>query len=124
MNVTREMCVKGLTHDDFFVRSSVLNTFQDTLDLSVDVTKAAIEAIARYGWSDAFEFPHTITCLPQDQETLDWVINQLSERTFRGPKSGMRLHLVKWFSQAPIALIEPRLFQTCASGPARRNHAS
>lgn len=109
MNVTRKLCVKGLTHADFFVRCGVFNTFPDTLDLGTEVTKAAIEAIARYGWSDAFEFPHKITCLPQDQETVEWVVKQLSDRTVRGPTSGMRLHLVDWFSEAPIELIEPNL---------------
>ena len=109
MLVTSALRLKGLGHEDFFVRSGVLESFEHDLNPQVSVTKAAIAAIQRYGWQDTFEWPHMLTGLPQDQTTIDWTLQQLSERSCRAPSTNMRLHLAHWFSQAPVVLISPNL---------------
>ena len=109
MLVTIELRRKGLCHEDFFVRSGMLDSFEYDLDPGVDATKAAIEAIHRYGWQDAFEWVHMLTGLPQDRDTVEWLFQQLAENSFRGPRHNMRLHLARWFSEAPPELIAPNL---------------
>ena len=109
MEVTRGLRIDGLTHDDFFVRSQLLTLFSHSGDQGVDVTKAAMTAVDRYGWQDAFEWPHQFTDLGQDEQTVEWLLEQLTTTSSKKPSKTMRLDLAKWFSQAPVELVERSL---------------
>lgn len=59
MLVTPQLRLKGLGHEDFFVRSGVLESFEHDLNPQVNVTKAAIAAIQRAPVQLAMTGDHT-----------------------------------------------------------------
>jgi hypothetical protein len=100
-----QLLIAGLNHDDEFVRSGALTLLSDDRDPGIEATHAAISAIERYGWYEAYEYSHFITRLPLDGEAVDrmaaWI---LEDHAAEPDKLPPRLHLLEWFAKGPIDL--------------------
>jgi hypothetical protein len=117
MLVPVEMREKGLCHEDFFVRCGVLESFTHDPRPRIETTRAAIAAIDRFGWEEGFQWPHMLTGLPHDQDTIEWTFKQLADRSHRRPPAKMRAHFAHWLSQASPQLLAANLERLLAAFP-------
>jgi len=53
----KRLLITGLQHDDYFVRSGSIGLISDDPDSGIEATHAALSAIERHGWEEAYEFP-------------------------------------------------------------------
>jgi len=101
----KQLLITGLQHDDYFVRSESISLLSDDLDAGIEATHAAISAIERHGWEDAYEFSHMITRLPLDGEAVERTVAWILE-DHTAPPYGMspRKHLLFWLAKGPVEL--------------------
>lgn len=69
----------------------------------------AIRQIEKHGWGEAFEFPHQITDLPHTKESVEWVATWLEESAPTTNREEPQFHLNKWFCEAPVKWLLPRI---------------
>jgi hypothetical protein len=60
----QEEIVSALAHDDLFVRDGALALLDGWPNPPLEAAKMAISAVDRFGWEDAFEYPHKLTNPP------------------------------------------------------------
>jgi hypothetical protein len=119
--VTHEMLVDALGNEDFWVRSPAFGVLADDEDSGMEVTQAAIRAIEKRGWKNAFEWPHRISSLEIDQDAIDWAEEQIRDRSKGGPDVTTRAHIFAWFENAGPGLLEANYDRFAALADRRTN---
>lgn len=107
--ISRSQLLDALAHEDFYLRSRVLNRLVDSGDTGPEITKKFIEAINGFGCDNTYEREHLIGRLAHDEATFDWLVEQLLDETAFGPKSMIPLHLIRSFAEGPTRLIQQHL---------------
>lgn len=83
MRLTEDTISQGLLHADRAVRFACLQYFADGLSQNQTVMPVAIEALQRFGRSNAFSYSYPLAHLAQTEETLRWVIGELQTQPNR-----------------------------------------
>ena len=109
MRLSEMELIAGLQHSNVFVRDTILDHFEDAKRAHVEVTRATIAAIDRYGWENALLWPHRIASCELDDESLLWGLDQIERTDESRPQDNMRLHLARMVRNAPIEILEPHL---------------
>ena len=68
---------EALLHSDLDVRDAAIRYFYSSTTLDQTLMPLAIEAIEKYGRTSAFSFTHYLNLLPQTEQTIAWVIDEL-----------------------------------------------
>ena len=95
-----DLLIKGLAHEDFFVRSRCLSVAFRRFDLPIDATKAVMRTIDSYGWNDSYEHTFLLNDFPQDTESLVWALEKCvnNDSTL---SANAQSWLWRWMSKAP-----------------------
>ena len=78
MRLTADQVKQGLVHPEQMVRDVALRYFTESYSPDPSVMPLAIQAIETYGREEAFRFIYSLSDLVQTEETLLWLIDQLS----------------------------------------------
>lgn len=108
MRLNESEILAGLLHPSVFVRDVVLDYLEDGQCTRAAVTRRVIDAIERYGWQEAFRFPHRLASFDVDEATADWALAQLDRTDADAPSDNMRRHLGEMLIQAPVEILVPR----------------
>jgi hypothetical protein len=68
---------EAILHPDLDVRDMAIRYFDSSTTFDNTLMPLAIQAIERYGRTEAFSFTHYLNLLPQTEETIRWVIAEL-----------------------------------------------
>jgi hypothetical protein len=74
---------EAILHPDLDVRDTAIRYFYSSTSPDDTLMPLAIQAIERYGRTQAFSFTHYLNLLPQTEQTIGWVIVEL-QRDFEG----------------------------------------
>src|SRR5581483_5974209 len=74
---------EAILHPDLDVRDTAIRYFSSSTRPDDTLMSLAIQAIERYGRTQAFSFTHYLNLLPQTEQTIGWVITEL-QRDFQG----------------------------------------
>ena len=77
MRFPEDKIKEAILHPDLDVRDTAIRYFQSSTDRDATVMPLAIQAIEKYGRTNAFSHPHFLNDLPQTEPTLTWVIAEL-----------------------------------------------
>ena len=69
--------------------------FSEELNPGTEVTTSAITAFETYGIYEAFEFPHTISDLPLDENAANWALRQIRKLN-DDRDDNLPFHLFRW----------------------------
>ncbi len=108
MRLSEEQVKQGILHDDPLVRFAALDYFAEAFSRDASVMPVVIEALERFGRTNAFLFAHPIVGLAQTPETIAWAITEL-QRTADTSEASRELkgHLAKLLCKADPELILP-----------------
>lgn len=109
MRLSDAQLFAGLGHPNKLVRENVLTAYTQAYRADVRVTRAAISAFETFGWAEAFVWSHRFADCELDEESLLWVLEQISRRDPEGPEESMRYHLAGMLSNAPISVLQKHL---------------
>jgi uncharacterized small protein (DUF1192 family) len=68
---------EAILHPDLDVRDTAVRYFYSSTAPDQNLMPLAIEAIEKYGRTEAFSFTHYLNVLPQTEQTIAWVIAEL-----------------------------------------------
>jgi hypothetical protein len=88
------------------LRSSVLEILSDLATPPAEAVKPALRQVDKYGWHEAFQFPHMITKLPHTEESLAWLAARLRALAPRTGVDNELMHLSGWFCDAPLGWLK------------------
>ena len=111
MQLTEAEVIAGLSHPEIHVRDALLNYFENRHTPPLELTHAMIEAVDKWGWEEAFQWPHQISECLHDNRSLVWCLDeidkiQMGTSTFKSPRSTLPFHLVSWITEAPVQLFK------------------
>lgn len=69
----------GILHPDQGVRQEAVTYFAQSFCRDPRAMRTAIQAVEKWGWDDAFEFPHVMADLAHNEETLLWLVEELAK---------------------------------------------
>lgn len=98
----------GIGHENFQIRSVALGVLANEREPGDGVAMRAIRQIEKYGWREAFEFPHQIRELPHSEESVEWVAAWLEQSAPTTMREEQQVHLAAWFCEAPVKWLLPR----------------
>lgn len=99
----------GIGHENFHVRSQALSLLAKEREPGEGVAMHAIRQIEKHGWREAFQFPHQVTDLPHTEESVEWAAAWLEESAATTHQAEPQFHLNKWFCEAPVEWLMPRI---------------
>jgi hypothetical protein len=104
-----EKIKEALLHPDLDVRDTAIRYFYDSTSHDSALMPLAIQAIERYGRTRAFSISHYLNLLPQSEQTIGWIINELQHDVEGQPEERhfYYLNLSRLFCHADIQLITP-----------------
>ena len=111
MQLTEAEVIAGLSHPEIHVRDALLNYFENRHTPPLELTHAMIEAVDKWGWEEAFQWPHKISECLHDNRSLVWCLDEIDKiqtgtSTSKSPNSTLPFHLVSWITQAPVQLFK------------------
>jgi hypothetical protein len=83
MRYPEDKIKEAILHPDLDVRDTAIRYFYSSTSPDPALMPLAIQAIERYGRTQAFSFTHYLNVLPQTEQTIGWVIAEL-QRDFEG----------------------------------------
>ncbi len=83
MRYPEDKIKEAILHPDLDVRDAAIRYFDSSTSPDQTLMPLAIQAIERYGRTNAFSYPHYLNRLPQTEQTIGWVIAEL-QRDFEG----------------------------------------
>lgn len=106
--LTDDAIKQGLLHPDGDVRLEALRYYADAHSRDTTVMPLAIEALKRYGRSEAFRYIHPLTKLAQSEPTIAWAIEELKTRPRWSERDRDYLNkLAQLVSRAEPTLVRP-----------------
>jgi hypothetical protein len=100
---------EAILHHDSIVREAAVSYFTGEFTGDVDVTRRVIQAINRFGEDEAFEPYWFLAYLPQDDETVDWMIDYLrAEDSGAEQESSLASGVLSALQNAPAELLAGR----------------
>lgn len=103
--------IKGLGHEDAAVRNGAMKVIKElnlNSSLKQGATVAAMAAVERWGWDEAFEYPNMLGDLPHVDGSARWALDQVQNAEF-GDKNTMPGHLVLWIEKSGFAFTEDEM---------------
>jgi hypothetical protein len=100
---------EAILHPDLDVRDAAIRYFYSSTNLDHTLMPLAIQAIERFGRTNAFSFTHYLNLLPQTEQTIGWVLAEL-QRDYEGRPEERHfyyLSLSRLLCHADIRLIAP-----------------
>ncbi len=108
MRLSEEQIKQGILHPDMDVRQACLRYFADGFSRNTTVMPLVIQALEQYGRADAFRYIFLIASLPQTQETIRWVLGELTSQPRRTEQEQNYLkYLSRLLCQADPELVLP-----------------
>lgn len=106
MTISLAERIKGLSHDDFFVRSAVLQHFSESIEASAEMAAEILSVIDKYGWDEAYEWTQLVANFPLTESMMPWLIAHWRKPEQKVGRIDASIHLLEWFSSAPIELVK------------------
>jgi hypothetical protein len=79
MRLADDQIKTGILHADRDVRDVAVGYFTDSLSKDRAVMPLAIQAMETYGWQEAFADVESLQLLPQNDQTISWLIAQFHQ---------------------------------------------
>ena len=77
MRYPEDKIKEAILHPDLDVRDAVIRYFYSSTTPDQSLMPLAIQAIEKYGRTNAFSFTHYLNLLPQTEQTIAWVVAEL-----------------------------------------------
>jgi hypothetical protein len=106
--LSEDQIKQGVLHADQDVRSACLHYFADCYSRNPTVMPVVVEALERFGRTQAFHHAHPLADLAQTEETIRWVIGELTDRPRRNAEERRYLDILsRLLCHADPQLLQP-----------------
>jgi len=79
MRLAEEKIKQGIWHTESYVRDVALSYFTAAFCEDRDVMPIATEAMDRFGWDNAFSDLSELQALPQSDESITWIVDEIEK---------------------------------------------